>query len=233
MKTHLLALALLAATTAQAQTIGALCDDMSAEDAARADAGFERTFCDREPWQMRRQLNKLFAANRMLFNPNAVALTPRDQENPRWVEFPRPDGWWLYIERGVSTHGPYHTANLRTLALIRVLYRRERRTEPDYLRELHLSIDTTFHGTDVYAHANFVGVSGNRLVGCLSTDSPRDDAARFIIHEYDREPSYRQDHIRTEGTCDEGRTSQFDDWALRLTMGMINYYIIEDHPFEG
>ena len=95
--TTLLATALLClcASMAQGQTIGELCSSRY----AAADEGFDKTFCNRTPEQMRRQLNKLFAANRMLFNPNAVALTPRDQSNPRWLEFPpAPEGWRLTIE---------------------------------------------------------------------------------------------------------------------------------------
>ena len=94
MKT-ILALALtLFAATVSAQTIGELCSSQYES----ADEGFEKTFCNRTPEQMRRQLNKLFSANQMLFHPNRVALTPRDQSNPRWVEFPpAPEGWMLHL----------------------------------------------------------------------------------------------------------------------------------------
>ena len=94
MKT-ILALALtLFGATALGQSIGDLCDPRYAE----ADEGFANMFCNRTPLQMRRQLNKMFAANRMLFNPNAAALTPRDQSNRRWLEFPpAPEGWNLTL----------------------------------------------------------------------------------------------------------------------------------------
>ena len=85
---------ILYASTAFGQTIGELCGSQY----EAADEGFDRTFCDRTPEQMRRQLNKLFSSHRMLFNPNTAALTPRDQSNPRWVEFPAaPAGWLLQL----------------------------------------------------------------------------------------------------------------------------------------
>ena len=93
MKTTALAMAL-CASTAFGQGIGELCSEQYAD----ADEGFDKTFCNQTPEQMRSQLNKLFEGNRMLFNPNAAALTPRDQSNRRWVEFPpAPEGWSLKL----------------------------------------------------------------------------------------------------------------------------------------
>lgn len=227
--TLLAALALAAAMPTDAQTIGELCDPKY----AAADEGFANTFCNRTPEQMRRQLNKMFAANRMLFNPNAVALTPRDPNNQRWIELPQPpEGWELYLDRGVTrTHDVYSKANVKVIGAITVFYMRTTPSVDGDLRELHLLLEVMPYGyVWIQAYARFQGHGG--IMGCISEDAPSE---RYLFHEFDDfGPGYGAGGLKLrEGSCPEGAGLwQIEGPDMRTTLGTINWHIVEDRPFR-
>ena len=225
MKTMLALAMALFGTTAFGQSIGDLCSPQYAD----ADEGFDKTFCNRNPLQMRRQLNKLFEANRMLFSPNAAALTPRDQSNRRWVEFPpAPEGWSLKLSTDDQSDYRDRQGILRSTS--RAIIARYRIDDPalagyDSLLEFVFQI----HVQPLSDIENRI-LSGHRYDSLWDIRNIRRDSRVF---HFKCDPSDGRYHIYTlDGNYRTQRCIQKLDDDTDVIGNTIRYYLHEGNPIE-